>query len=56
MLDIGSGLGIDTMIAKHTAGAEGRAVGIDISAVEVAHAQKRADQRGLSILFKKADM
>ena len=56
VLDIGSGLGVDSFIAAHKTGPNGRLIGIDISAKEVAHAQRRADERGLDIRFATADM
>eukprot|EP00977_Amphora_coffeiformis_P008467 scaffold1918_cov154-Amphora_coffeaeformis.AAC.4 len=56
VLDIGSGLGVDSFIAAHKTGPKGRLIGIDISAKEVAHAQRRADERGLDIRFATADM
>lgn len=42
MLDLGSGLGIDSFIAAHYVGAEGKVIGLDISQKEVLHATKRA--------------
>ncbi len=57
VLDVGSGLGIDSFIACSAAGPEGTVVGIDISAKEVQHAQSRAKVRGLTnIQFHAADM
>ena len=56
VLDIGSGLGVDSFLAAHKTGPHGRLIGIDISAKEVAHAQRRADERGLDIRFAVADM
>lgn len=57
VLDVGSGLGIDSFIACNAVGPEGEVVGIDISAKEVKHAQKRAQERGLANLqFHTADM
>jgi SAM-dependent methyltransferase/uncharacterized iron-regulated protein len=57
VLDVGSGLGIDSFIACSAAGPDGQVVGIDISAKEVKHAQSRAKERGLSNLhFHVADM
>ena len=56
VLDIGSGLGIDSFIAATKAGSEGRIIGIDLAAQQVAHAQQRADERGLDIRFATADM
>lgn len=57
VLDVGSGLGIDSFIACHATGPEGEVVGIDISTKEVKHAQKRAQERGFDNLkFHVADM
>jgi arsenite methyltransferase len=56
VLDLGSGLGIDSFIASHYAGPEGRVIGLDISAKEVKHAQSRADARGLKTKFVNADI
>jgi SAM-dependent methyltransferase/uncharacterized iron-regulated protein len=56
VLDVGSGLGIDSFIAAHHAGPDGKVIGIDISEREVRHAQSRADERGLDIRFSVADM
>jgi SAM-dependent methyltransferase len=56
VLDVGSGLGVDSFIARHFAGEDGKVVGIDISSKEVKHAQERADARGLDIRFAVGDM
>jgi len=57
VLDVGSGLGIDSFIASHATGSEGEVFGIDISAKEVSHAQKRAEKSGLTnTSFQVADM
>ena len=56
VLDIGSGLGVDSFIAKAAAGDEGKVIGIDISEKETRHAQARSDERGLDIRFAVADM
>jgi SAM-dependent methyltransferase len=56
VMDVGSGLGIDSLIAAHHAGPDGKVIGIDISQREVDHAQARADARGLDIRFQVADM
>lgn len=56
VLDVGSGLGIDSLIAAHHAGEDGKVIGIDLSQREVDHAQARADERGLGIRFAVADM
>jgi ubiquinone/menaquinone biosynthesis C-methylase UbiE len=56
VLDVGSGLGIDSILAAHHAGPDGKVIGIDISQKEVDHAQSRADERHLDIRFSVADM
>ena len=56
VLDVGSGLGIDSILASHHAGPEGKVIGIDISQREVIHAQARAHERGMDIRFSVADM
>lgn len=38
ILDIGSGLGVDSFIAATYAGADGKVIGIDIAKAEVIHA------------------
>ena len=56
VLDVGSGLGIDSFIARHAAGPDGKVVGIDMAATQVRHAQARANDRELDIQFVAADM
>lgn len=58
VLDLGSGLGIDSFIANHYAGPTGKVVGLDISKTEVKHAEARAAARGIpdSLKFVVADM
>merc|ERR1711935_467317 len=56
VLDVGSGLGIDSTIACHATGPEGIVVGIDISENETKHALKRAREQDLSAHFMVADM
>jgi arsenite methyltransferase len=57
VLDVGSGLGIDSFIASHSAGPDGEVIGIDISSKEVKHAQTRAQAYGLQkTKFMVADM
>ena len=58
MLDLGSGLGVDSFIACDYTGPTGKVIGIDISKKEVKHAEARASARGLSdkLVFKVADM
>lgn len=57
VLDVGSGLGIDSFIAAHYVGNKGRVVGVDISPKQVSHAQARAQERGIkNVIFETADM
>ena len=58
MLDLGSGLGVDSFIAAHRVGKSGRVIGLDISKNEVKHANTRAKARDVSeyVSFVKADM
>lgn len=57
VLDLGCGLGIDSIIASHYTGETGKVVGLDISKQEVKHAEMRAVHRGLTnIKFVVADM
>ena len=59
VLDIGSGLGVDSFIASSTVGESGKVFGLDISKSEVRHATKRAKLRGLdekNIEFIHGDM
>lgn len=56
VLDVGSGLGIDSTIACHATGPEGLVVGIDISEKETKHALKRAREQNLNAHFMVADM
>lgn len=57
VLDVGSGLGIDSFIASHSTGPTGEVTGIDISPKEVKHAQQQAKERGLDkTQFLVADM
>ena len=56
VLDLGSGLGIDSFIACHYATDKGQVTGLDISKSEVKHAETRAAQRGLNAKFIVADM
>lgn len=48
VLDMGSGLGVDSLIAINAVGPEGKVVGVDISHECVQHANRRADERGLA--------
>jgi SAM-dependent methyltransferase len=56
VLDIGSGLGIDSTIACRATGPEGIVVGIDISENETKHALMRAREQNLNAHFMVADM
>jgi SAM-dependent methyltransferase len=57
VLDVGSGLGIDSFLAGTAAGDTGFVLGIDISNTEVCHARLCARRRRLSqIRFSEADM
>ena len=58
VLDLGSGLGVDSFIAAAAArGNSGAVVGLDISKQEVEHARTRAAERGLdNVRFEHGDM
>jgi len=56
VLDVGSGLGVDSFIAAHHAGSDGRVIGIDISKREVKHAQVQAAKREIDVRFAESDM
>ena len=57
VLDIGSGLGVDSFIAGAAVGESGRVTGLDISKGEVSHANKRASARGVkNVQFVHGDM
>mmetsp|Transcript_46346 Transcript_46346/g.91873 ORF Transcript_46346/g.91873 Transcript_46346/m.91873 type:complete len:707 (-) Transcript_46346:195-2315(-) len=59
VLDLGSGLGVDSFIAAARAGEKGRVLGLDISKAEVAHAAQRAKDRAVptsQLDFINADM
>jgi len=56
VLDVGSGLGIDSTIACHATGPDGIVVGIDISEKETKHALKQAREQNLNAHFMVADM
>jgi len=58
VLDIGSGLGIDSFLAAQSVGDDGMVVGVDLSAKQVQHAQRRAKERGdhVNTRFVAADM
>ena len=48
ILDLGSGLGVDSFIAAARTGETGKVTGLDLSKNEVLHANKRAAARGVS--------
>ena len=58
VLDLGSGLAVDSFIASARVGEEGKVTGLDISKKEVQHATKRAKARGVDsrVSFVHADM
>jgi SAM-dependent methyltransferase len=57
VLDLGSGLGIDSFIACHYTGPKGQVTALDISKNEIKHCKDRADLRKLTnINFVVADM
>ena len=57
VLDVGSGLGIDSFIAVDATGSTGKVIGIDLSAKEVEHAKECAERRKCTNLkFIEADM
>jgi arsenite methyltransferase len=47
ILDMGSGLGVDSLIATEAVGPQGQVVGVDLSSACVAHANSRALERGV---------
>ena len=57
VLDVGSGLGIDSFLAAAAATECGKVIGIDMSSKQVNHANRRAKQRGATnVEFIEADM
>lgn len=48
VLDIGSGGGIDTLLAAHAVGAQGSAIGVDFLPEMVERGMRHADQAGLA--------
>jgi len=59
VLDLGSGLGVDSFIAAARTGEKGRVIGLDISKAEVTHTMKRAKDRAVptsQLEFINADM
>lgn len=47
VLDMGSGLGVDSLLAANAVGKEGRVIGVDLSDECVQHANRRAQERGI---------
>lgn len=56
VLDLGSGLGVDSFIASNYTGEKGRVIGLDISKMEVKHAENRAKEREAKVEFMVGDM
>ena len=57
VLDLGSGFGVDAMLAGKKVGPEGRVVGVDLSEREVAQANRRVLSRGVeNVRFYTMDM
>lgn len=57
VLDVGSGLGVDSFIAAEKVGPNGKVVGIDLSAKQVAFAKDRVRGRSMeNVAFQAADM
>eukprot|EP00588_Corethron_pennatum_P016712 CAMPEP_0194310140 /NCGR_PEP_ID=MMETSP0171-20130528/7069_1 /TAXON_ID=218684 /ORGANISM="Corethron pennatum, Strain L29A3" /LENGTH=644 /DNA_ID=CAMNT_0039063619 /DNA_START=155 /DNA_END=2089 /DNA_ORIENTATION=- len=50
VLDMGSGLGVDSLLAARSVGPNGRVVGVDLSSECVQHANNRAEKRGVGSL------
>lgn len=48
VIDLGSGLGIDSFLAAHYTGPNGQVLGVDIAKKEVKYANERAKDRGVS--------
>lgn len=47
VLDLGSGAGLDVFVARNEVGADGRVIGVDMTAEMIAKARANADQLGL---------
>lgn len=45
VLDMGSGLGVDSFLAAYYVGSEGKVIGLDLAKKQVAYANKRAKER-----------
>ena len=57
VLDLGSGLGVDSFIAANQVGVDGEVTGLDISRMEVEHATSRATARNIdNVNFVHGDM
>ena len=58
VLDLGSGLGVDSFIAAARTGESGTVTGLDLAKSEVVHANKRSKERGISdrVKFVQGDM
>ncbi len=57
VLDLGSGAGLDAMIASPLVGEEGRIIGVDIAPSMVARARKNAVTVGIdNVLFREGDI
>jgi ubiquinone/menaquinone biosynthesis C-methylase UbiE len=56
VLDLGCGLGDDTFAIAQLVGAQGRAVGVDVSENMIAEARRRAGQRGPKAEFEVGDV
>jgi arsenite methyltransferase len=48
VLDVGSGAGVDALIAAKAVGPEGRVIGVDMTPEMIDAARRHADQMGLS--------
>jgi ubiquinone/menaquinone biosynthesis C-methylase UbiE len=55
VLDLGCGLGDDTFEIAQIVGAQGRAVGIDVSENMILEARRRASERGSAAVFEAGD-
>jgi ubiquinone/menaquinone biosynthesis C-methylase UbiE len=55
VLDLGCGLGDDTFEIARIVGAQGRAIGVDVSENMILEARRRAGQRGLKAEFEVGD-
>ena len=53
VLDLGSGFGVDAMLAGTKVGSNGRVVGVDLSVREVSEANKRALEKGITNVSEK---